>query len=176
VIAAAGFILLAVLPAEGSYAASLLPALSVLGLGMAITVAPLTATVLNSVDREDTGMASGINNAVARVAALLAIAVFGIIGVAAFNRSLDRRLDSAGVSPATRQLLAPERTKLGAMKPLAGTGESEARAIQSAVKASLDSTFRVVSLICAALALLSAACAAWGVRSVPKGRRSGGST
>ena len=105
-----------------------------------------------------------------------AIIVLGIIGVEAFNRSLDRRLDAAGISAATRQALAPERAKLGAMKAPPGTGEPEARAIQRAVKTSLDSTFRVVTLTCAALALLAAACAAWGVRNVSMHRRSAGST
>ncbi|MFY9550995.1 MAG: MFS transporter, partial [Thermoanaerobaculia bacterium] len=162
-IAAAGFALLAVLPPDAGYAASLLPALSVLGLGMAITVAPLTATVLNAVPSDDTGSASGINNAVARVAALLAIAVFGIMAARTFNRTLDRRLDAAGISPATRQLLEPERPKLGAMKPPAGVRDTEARAVERAVKTSLDASFRVVAWISAALAFLAAACAAWGV-------------
>ena len=97
-IAAAGFALFAVLPADAGYAVSMLPALIVLGTGMAITVAPLTAAVLNSVDRDDQGAASGINNAVARVAGLLAIAVFGIAAAAAFQRELDRRLDAAAVA------------------------------------------------------------------------------
>lgn len=164
-IAAGGFILLAALPPHWSYAASLLPALSVLGLGMAITVAPLTATVLNAVDSEDQGTASGINNAVARVAALLAIAVFGIVAAGTFNRSLDRRLDGAGVSLETRRALDPERSNLGAMRPPAGASETEALAIRNAVKTSLDSSFRGVTTICAALALLASACAAWGVRT-----------
>ncbi|HEY3202842.1 MAG TPA: DHA2 family efflux MFS transporter permease subunit [Thermoanaerobaculia bacterium] len=165
VIAAAGFFLLAAAPPDARYVVSLLPALSVLGLGMAITVAPLTATVLNAVEREDAGAASGINNAVARVAALLAVAVFGIVAAAAFNRSLDRRFDEARVSPATRQLLGAERQKLGAMKPPAGVSGSEARGIESAVKTSLASSFRVVSLLSGALALLASACAAWGVKN-----------
>ncbi len=162
-IAAAGFLLFAVLPPDASYAASLLPALCVFGLGMAVTVAPLTATVLNAVDRDDQGAASGINNAVARVAALLAIAVFGIVAAAAFNRDLDRRLAAAGVSPTTRRLLEPERARLGAMKPPAGASETEARAIEQAVGRSLDSSFRVVGIACAGLALLASVCAALGV-------------
>jgi hypothetical protein len=132
---------------------------------MAITVAPLTATVLNAVDSEDQGTASGINNAVARVAALLAIAVFGIVAAGTFNRSLDRRLDGAGVSLETRHSLDPERSNLGAMRPPAGVSETEALAIRNAVKTSLDSSFRRVTTICAALAMLASACAALGVRT-----------
>jgi EmrB/QacA subfamily drug resistance transporter len=170
VVAACGFFLLGALPVEAGYAASLLPSLSVLGLGMAITVAPLTTTVLNAVDREDAGTASGINNAVARVAGLLAIAAFGVVAAAVFNRSLDRRLEAAGVSAATRQLLDPERGRLGAMKPPAGAAAKEARSIEQAVKASLDSSFRAVGWICGALALLASASAAWGVRETSSGR------
>jgi EmrB/QacA subfamily drug resistance transporter len=162
-IAAIGFVLFAVLPASGSYAVSVLPPLCVLGLGMAITVAPLTAAVLNSVGRDDTGAASGINNAVARVAGLLAIAVFGIAAAGTFNRALDRRLDAAKVSPETRRVLEPERARLGAMKAPRGVPAEEASAIEEAVPASLDAAFREVAWICAALALLAAGCAAWGV-------------
>jgi EmrB/QacA subfamily drug resistance transporter len=162
-LAGAGFFLLAVASPEASYAASLLPALSVLGLGMAITVAPLTTTVLDAVDRSDTGTASGINNAVARVAALLAIAVFGIAAAGTFNRSLDRRLDAAGISAEIRQHLQAERSKLGAMKPPRGVPDADSQAIERAVKGSLHSSFRIVGLSSAALALLASACAAWGV-------------
>jgi EmrB/QacA subfamily drug resistance transporter len=167
-IAGAGFLLLAILPASSSYAASLLPGLSVLGLGMGITVAPLTAAVLNSVDKDDQGAASGINNAVARVAALLAIAVFGIVVASTFRRSLDVALDAARVSSPVRRLLEPERVKLGAMKPPAGVPPAQARVIERAVGASLHRSFRDVAWICAALAVVSSACAALGVQKLRK--------
>ena len=164
IVAAAGFALLAALPAEASYAASLLPAMTILGLGLATTVAPLTTTVLNAVPREDTGTASGINNAVARVAGLLAIAAFGVVAAATFDRALDRRLDRSPVSPPIRRLLEPERGKLGAMKPPAEASPAEARAIEAAVRKSLESSFDLVGWICAALALAASACAVWGVK------------
>ena len=168
-LAAAGFALFALLPAEKSYAVSILPALVVLGVGMAVTVAPLTATVLNGVDREDQGMASGINNAVARVAALLAIAVFGIAAASAFQRTLDRRLDAAAVSAETRRQLEPQRAKLGAMEPPPGASAKEKRAVEESIGTALDSAFHRVSVICAALAVAAAACGAATVA----GRRRG---
>ena len=100
-VAAAGYVLLAVGKPSAPFAASLLPGLTAIGLGMAIVVAPLTATVLNAVGADQAGAASGINNAVARVAGLLAIAVFGIVASSAFNRALDRRLEAAAVSPSS---------------------------------------------------------------------------
>ncbi|HEY1251086.1 MAG TPA: DHA2 family efflux MFS transporter permease subunit [Thermoanaerobaculia bacterium] len=168
-VASAGFVLLALARSGSPYAVSVLPGLSVLGLGMAIVVAPLTAAVLNAAGAKRSGAASGINNAVARVAGLLAIAVFGIAATAAFNRALERGLDAAAVPAPLRQALAPERSKLGAMKPPAGASESEARAISSAIRSALDAGFRVAALSSAALALLASACAAWGVRNPKKG-------
>jgi EmrB/QacA subfamily drug resistance transporter len=170
-IAGAGFALFAVLPPDGPYSMSILPPLAVLGIGLAITVAPLTAAVLNAVDREDQGMASGVNNAVARVAALLAIAVFGIAAASAFQRELDRRLDAAEVSTETRRLLEPQRSKLGAMEPPEGASEKEKRAVEEAVAGALDVSFRRVSWICAALGAAAAICGAAGVAGVATRRR-----
>ena len=163
IVAAAGFAVLAFGDPAASYAASVLPGLTVLGLGMAITIAPLTATVLNAVGADEAGAASGINNAVARVAALLAVAVFGILAAGAFNRSLDRRLGGASLPEPVRRFLDAERSKLGAMMPPAGASAAEAETIGRAIRASLDDSFRVVSLAAAALALAASACAAWGV-------------
>jgi EmrB/QacA subfamily drug resistance transporter len=165
IVTAAGFLLLAVSGRPGSYAASLLPALFLLGVGMAITVAPLTTSVLNAVDRRDAGTASGINNAVARVASLLAIAVFGIVVTSTFNRSLDRYLEGSHISPAVREALAAERSRLGAIEAPAGLPPEETRAIGEAVRGSLGASFRTVAAVCSALALIASACAAWGFRS-----------
>src|SRR5205807_151147 len=91
-IAALGFVLFAVPSVGDSYWKTFFPAVVVLGFGMAVTVAPLTTVVMNSVDRDHIGAASGINNAVARVAGVLAIAVLGIVMVNAFSYRLNRQL------------------------------------------------------------------------------------
>jgi hypothetical protein len=141
------------------YAAALLPAISVLGLGMAITVAPLTTTVLNAVPERDTGTASGINNAVARVAGLVAIAAFGVVASGVFDRALDRRLSQAGLAAIAPKILASERQKLGAARAPADSGESERRGVERAIAAALVDSFRVSMKIAAGLALLSSVCA-----------------
>src|SRR5256714_8850196 len=113
-IAALGFGLFMLPGVNAGYWQTVFPAVVVLGIGMAISVAPLTTTVMNSVVQNRVGIASGVNNAVARGAGLLAIAVLGIVMLHSFNHTLDRRLTYANVPPAVWQSLQPQRTKLAA--------------------------------------------------------------
>jgi EmrB/QacA subfamily drug resistance transporter len=78
-IAASGILLLLRVGMDPSYGVDLLPALLVFGLGLSLTVAPLTATVLADADKDDAGIASAINNAVARVAGLLGVSMMGLV-------------------------------------------------------------------------------------------------
>ncbi len=165
-IAAAGFALLAVPGVGGSYWATFFPAVLVLGIGMAVSVAPLTTTVMNALDASQAGIASGVNNAVSRVAALLAIAVFGIVMSAAFGHLLAQSLHLA--PPLMRQVLA-QQDKLAAIGMPAAASAAEQGSIKAAVTASFVYGFRWVMLLSALLALASAG-AAW--RMI--GRRGGG--
>jgi predicted MFS family arabinose efflux permease len=172
-VAAVGFLLFAILP-PGPYVTSALPAFLVLGLGLGIAVAPLTATVLKAVDRRHQGTASGINNAIARVAGLLAIAILGIVATASFHRRLEMRLDAERIPPAARKALEEQRGKLGAMTPPKGLPEDQSRAIERAVAASLDHAFRMLSVGCCGLAALSSAIAGIGLtEGVVRKRRAG---
>lgn len=138
-----------------SYWSSFFPAVVVLGLGMAISVAPLTTTVMNSVKASHAGIASGVNNAVSRTAGLLAIAVLGLVMFQLFNRSLDRRLAQSAITPEVRQGLEEQRIRLAAIEIPSAVDEKTRMAIEQAVDESFVLGFRGVMLIGVGLALAS---------------------
>lgn len=164
-IAAAGFALFAIPGTGASYWMGFFPGVVVLGLGMAISVAPLTTTIMSSVPQSQAGVASGINNAVARTAGLMAIAVLGVVMLQVFSRGLERRLAAINVSYETRNAIFQQRIKLGGIdvdgavvQPPAGSAddaEQTTKSIEQAIKESFVSGFRTLMLIAAAMALVS---------------------
>jgi EmrB/QacA subfamily drug resistance transporter len=178
VIAAAGFALLALPGVGGSYWATFFPGLAVLGLGMAVSVAPLTTTVMGSVPDRFAGAASGINNAVARLAGMLAVAILGTMAVGVFGTALERRLALLDVSRGVRHALLQEVPKLAEARVPETVGAGMHATLTRALTESFVSSFRVVMLLAAALAVLSAVCAALttgSARKDPAGRGHPGS-
>ena len=163
-IAALGFLLFAVPSVGGSYWTTFFPAIVLLGFGMAVSVAPLTTVVMESIDPDRAGTASGINNAVARVAGLLAVAVLGVVMVREFDAHLNRSLANVDMSASVRSELQSNATKLAALKAPAGVGPATAAAVESSVVASFVFGFRLMMWVCAVLAIASAA-VAW--RTIP---------
>jgi hypothetical protein len=156
VIAALGFILFA-RPLMGSgYWMSFFPAVIVLGFGMAVSVAPLTTVVMNSVSRNRIGAASGINNAVARVAGVLAIAVLGVVMVNTFSSRLNHELGGLSLPSVVLEQVHSDEIKLAGMHVPDGLDPSTQAAIKRSVGAASVFGFRTVMLICAALAAASA--------------------
>ncbi|HUG60295.1 MAG TPA: MFS transporter, partial [Methylomirabilota bacterium] len=160
-IVAVSFILFALPGVGGSYLTTFFPAAVVLGIGMAITVPPLTTAVMSAVPRHQAGTASGINNAVSRTAGLIAIAVFGVIVATMFDRELTSRLDEIpNLSPAAREAVEAQRPDLAAAQPPEGIDADTATEIDEAIDASFVAGFRVAMIAAAAMSLLGAA-AAW---------------
>jgi hypothetical protein len=156
-VAAAGVALLARPSIGGSYWTTFFPAVAVLGLGMAVTVAPLTTTAMGAVDPRHAGVASGINNAVSRVAGLLAIAVFGVVLTDVFMARVAPALNAAGLSAPARLAVERELPKMaGADLDAAPIERDEREAARQAIDLSFVSAFRVVMLAAATLALLAA--------------------
>src|SRR6266545_546591 len=173
-IVAAGFALYALPGIGGDYWTTFFPAMVVQGLGMAVSVAPLTTAVMGAVSSSHSGTASGINNAVSRVAGLLAIALFGIVLIGAFGSNLERRLDTLNLTPQTRQALSAQRNRLAAAEvPTAVSGETRA-AVQQAIAESFVVGFRLVVLVAASLAVAGATSAALMIQPRGSGSREQG--
>jgi hypothetical protein len=170
-IAAAGFALFMLPGVGGSYWTKFFPPIVFLGLGMAVSVAPLTTTVMNSVAQSRVGTASGVNNAVARSAGLLAIAVLGIVMLHVFNHALDRRLADLQLPSSVSQSLQSERVKLAAASLPNDENPGTRQLIRTAIDQSFVSGFRAIMAIGGMLALASAAAALTLIGSTPRNRR-----
>jgi predicted MFS family arabinose efflux permease len=152
---AAGFVLIALGAAGGGYWTSVFPGLLALSVGMTVAVAPLTTTVMGSAPAERAGLASGISNAIARGASLLAIAVLGAVVVASFSRAIEARLGALPLPPAARDALLAQRNQLAAIDLRAVPRELH-DSVRSAVASAFVFSFRLCLAIAALLAAASA--------------------
>jgi MFS family permease len=158
---AVGFVLFALPGVEhGSYWSSFFPAMVVQGFGMALIITPLTAVALGSVEGEHSGLASGVNNAAARVAAPLAVAVLGVFVYGAFSASLDARVEGMNLPGEVRSELEAAKDDLGAAKAPEGVDAGTKAQIEGAIEESFIAGFRTVMVVCVGLALASALAAA----------------
>lgn len=158
-IAGSGFALFAGASTAGNYWKTFFPAMIVLGFGMAVTVAPLTTVIMNSVDQDRVGMASGINNAVARTAGVLAIAVFGVVMVSTFGSRLNYSLAYLSLPPNVLQKLQANEIRLAALQVPLGLDPGTTAAVRRSIAEAFVFGFRIVMLICAGLSVASAAVA-----------------
>jgi EmrB/QacA subfamily drug resistance transporter len=157
-VSAVGIALFARGGVTGSYWTTVFPAVCLLGIGMTITVAPLTTTVMGAVETHRAGVASGINNTVARVAGLLAIAVFGVLLSNRFDDEVRPRLDRVALSPVTRTQIEKELPKMaGAELKGVTMNPGQRAAAQMAIDESFVSGFRLTVIGAAILALVAAA-------------------
>ena len=160
-IAACGFALFAV-PDTGaaSYWTSYFPAVMVMSAGMAIAVAPLTTTVMGAVEESHAGTASGINNAVSRTAGLIAVAAFGVVLVTVFEQRFLADIGSINLPAAASEQLIRQGDKLAEIKVPDTVPGDQKILVEASIKRSFISGFRIITIIAAALAVLSSV-AAW---------------
>lgn len=175
-VAAAGFALFARPGVGGSYWATFFPAVCVLGLGMTITISPLTTTVMNALGEPLAGTASGVNNAVSRAAGLLAIAALGAVLAQVFEPRLHEALAHARLPAGVADAVYAQRDKLGAIAAPAGAASAAAAQVHDAVRQAFVAGFRAAMLTCAGLALASAASAWWLISGRPPAATSKGSS
>jgi hypothetical protein len=155
-IAAGGFALFIPVGIKQSYWTSFFPAIVLLGIGMGVSVAPLTTTVMNSVGQHLAGIASGVNNAVARSAGLLAIAVLGIVMLQVFTAQFSQRTAQWNLPPQVAEALMSQRTRLAAITIPSDYDPVMARQIRRGIDESFVAGFRAVMALGAIFAAASA--------------------
>jgi EmrB/QacA subfamily drug resistance transporter len=157
-IAAAGIGMMGLTIGGGSYW-EFLVAIAILGFGMVVTVAPLTATVIDAVPAHETGVASGINNAVASVANLLAVAILGAVALSILDHELTRNLQNPALAEGVKHAIQAARGQLVIEPALADIHGADRTTAELILKASLAESVSWVMLIAAAIALGGAAAA-----------------
>ncbi len=140
----------------GVYWLTFFPAIFVLGVGMSISVAPLTTAVMTSVDERFVGIASGINNAVSRTAALLALAIMGLIYLEIANSDFGNRLIVLDLPTTIKSQLLEQSLNFASLDMPTDVADADRDNIQSAASQAFVHAFRAISLLAAALAALSA--------------------
>lgn len=165
IVAGAGMLMMLRIDSSPDYLADVLPAVVVFALGLAATVAPLTATVLDSVEERHVGIASGVNNGVSRVAGLLAIAVLGAVISAQFGSRLDEELPSGALSPAAQELVAGARDEPLAAVDGGQLEPAEAARVEEATAAAATSAFHLEITIAGILMIIGGLVAATGIRN-----------
>lgn len=165
-----GLLLLMRVDTQASYLVDVLPGLLVFGVGLSATVAPLTATVLDSVDEHRVGIASGVNNGVSRVAGLLAIAVLGAIISASFGAKLDEHLGAAPLSPAASSAVAEAKEKPLAVPAAEDLPAADASRVTQAAEDASTSSFHLGIGIAGILMIIGGIVAGLGVQN-PQRRR-----
>src|SRR4051794_22573957 len=162
IVAAGGLLWFAMLGADVNYLSDVLPGAIIFGLGLSLTVAPLTATVLGGVDEEHAGLASGINNAIARVAGLVAIAFVGAVVSAAFSSTLDSKLAGRALDARAQVAVSDSKDRALAAEAPASLGR-ERPVIQAALTDASEDGFQNGMLVMVVLVVLGGVLSAVGI-------------
>jgi EmrB/QacA subfamily drug resistance transporter len=164
IVAGAGLLLLIRTNQNADYLTAILPGVLIFGLGMSATVAPLTATVLGAVEPGHSGVASGVNNAVARIAGLIAIAALGAVVSGAFTSRVDSALAHKSLTPAARSAVATAKTK-PLVPTVSGVPGSQRAEIDSALRSASVYAFRIGMGVGGGLVILGGILALLGIQN-----------
>jgi EmrB/QacA subfamily drug resistance transporter len=160
-----GLLLLLRVGADADYVADVLPAILVFGLGLSATVAPLTATVLDSVEERHVGIASGVNNGVARVAGLLAIAILGAVISAYFGAALDDNLGDRPLGPRTERTVSDAKAQPLAVPNTGNLPPAQAASVSTASADASTSAFHLGIGIAGVLMIIGGTVSGFGIEN-----------
>jgi EmrB/QacA subfamily drug resistance transporter len=163
-----GLLMLIRVDADASYLADVLPALLVFGLGLSATVAPLTATALNSVAENRVGVASGINNSVSRIAGVLAIAVFGALIAGQFGSTVDDRVADSNLSAQADQEISKAKDNPLQRPDTDGLPPTQAAEVERATAAGAEDGFHLAMMAAGVLMIVGGVIAGIGLRNPPR--------
>jgi MFS family permease len=158
-IAGAGLLMLSFVgqtPGPSAYFSTFFPGIVVFGLGMSFTVAPLTATVMGAVSDQFSGTASGINNALSRIAGVFANAILGALAVLFFSGSLKHELDASSLKQASKQEVMQQTSELGNAKAPASLNETDKEKVTQLYHSSFISAYQKIMRISGFLGFLGA--------------------
>jgi EmrB/QacA subfamily drug resistance transporter len=165
ILAGAGMLMFLRVDGSADYLTEVLPAVIVFGLGLSAMVAPLTATVLDSVEERRAGVASGINNGISRVAGLLAIAVIGAVVAADYGATLDDEVAQTQLSTQGTEAVADVREQPIASPSSSGLGDAEAATVEGVVDDASTSAFHISAVIAGTLMIIGGVVAGIGIRN-----------
>jgi EmrB/QacA subfamily drug resistance transporter len=160
-----GLIMLLMVGSDPNYLTEVLPGILVFGLGLSATVAPLTATVLDSVEERHVGIASGVNNGISRVAGLFAIAVLGAVISASFGSSVDHNLGDRPLGPAAESAVSEAKEQPLAVPSTGGVPPGEATLVRTASADASTSAFHLGVLIAGILMIAGGIFAGIGIEN-----------
>jgi EmrB/QacA subfamily drug resistance transporter len=164
-VVSAGLLLLMRLGAHPHYASGVLPGVALLGIGLAVTIAPLTAAVLSAAPPTHAGVASGINNAVARVAGLVAIAAVGAVVAAQFSTDVEQGLSRPHETPARLALVRRAASATLQIHPQAGFAAQEQPHVRRVLESASVDAVHTALLLSVLLALASGVFSLIGIRN-----------
>jgi len=160
-----GLLLLTRVGADADYVTEVLPGVLVFGLGLSATVAPLTATALNSVEQRYAGIASGINNGVSRMAGLLAIAVLGALIAGQFGSTVNAEVADAALTPGAEQALESAKANPFVPPDTGGLASGEAEAVAAAATEGAESSFHLAMVVNGILMIIGGLVAGIGIQN-----------